>query len=423
MLKKSLQRGRKIMAKKTDKNLIVGLDIGTSKVVAIVGEISPDKEIEIIGLGSSRSRGLKKGVVVNIESTVHTIQRAIEEAELMAGCEIHSVYTGIAGSHIRSLNSHGIVAIRDNEVSVSDVDRVIDAARAVAIPADQKILHILPQEFIIDSQEGIKEPIGMSGVRLEAKVHMVTGSVSSAQNIVKCVRRCGLDVDDIILEQLASSYAVLTEDEKELGVCLIDVGGGTTDIAVFTEGSIHHTAVIPIAGDQVTNDIAVALRTPTQYAEDIKVRYACALTQLANPDETIEVPSVGDRPARRLARQTLAEVVEPRYEELFTLVQAELRRSGYEDLIAAGIVLTGGSSKMEGVIELAEEIFHMPVRIGIPQFVSGLSDVVKNPIYSTGVGLLLFGQRQLNESIPGVHLNGSVKGIWERMKNWFQGNF
>jgi cell division protein FtsA len=411
------------MAKKTDKNLIVGLDIGTSKVVAIVGEISPDKEIEIIGLGSSRSRGLKKGVVVNIESTVHTIQRAIEEAELMAGCEIHSVYTGIAGSHIRSLNSHGIVAIRDNEVSVSDVDRVIDAARAVAIPADQKILHILPQEFIIDSQEGIKEPIGMSGVRLEAKVHMVTGSVSSAQNIVKCVRRCGLDVDDIILEQLASSYAVLTEDEKELGVCLIDVGGGTTDIAVFTEGSIHHTAVIPIAGDQVTNDIAVALRTPTQYAEDIKVRYACALTQLANPDETIEVPSVGDRPARRLARQTLAEVVEPRYEELFTLVQAELRRSGYEDLIAAGIVLTGGSSKMEGVIELAEEIFHMPVRIGIPQFVSGLSDVVKNPIYSTGVGLLLFGQRQLNESIPGVHLNGSVKGIWERMKNWFQGNF
>ena len=411
------------MAKKTDKNLIVGLDIGTSKVVAIVGEISPDREIEIIGLGSSRSRGLKKGVVVNIESTVHTIQRAIEEAELMAGCEIHSVYTGIAGSHIRSLNSHGIVAIRDNEVSVSDVDRVIDAARAVAIPADQKILHILPQEFIIDSQEGIKEPIGMSGVRLEAKVHMVTGSVSSAQNIVKCVRRCGLEVDDIILEQLASSYAVLTEDEKELGVCLIDVGGGTTDIAVFTEGSIHHTAVIPIAGDQVTNDIAVALRTPTQYAEDIKVRYACALTQLANPEETIEVPSVGDRPARRLARQTLAEVVEPRYEELFTLVQAELRRSGYEDLIAAGIVLTGGSSKMEGVIELAEEIFHMPVRVGVPQFVSGLSDVVKNPIYSTGVGLLLFGQRQLNESIPGVHLNGSVKGIWERMKNWFQGNF
>jgi len=411
------------MAKRADKNLIVGLDIGTSKVVAIVGEVTTSNEIEIIGLGSSQSRGLKKGVVVNIESTVHTIQRAVEEAELMAGCEIHSVYAGIAGSHIRSLNSHGIVAIRDNEVSIGDVDRVIDAARAVAIPADQKILHILPQEFVIDSQEGIKEPIGMSGVRLEAKVHMVTGSVSSAQNIIKCVRRCGLEVDDIILEQLASSSAVLTEDEKDLGVCLVDIGGGTTDIAIFTEGSIHHTAVIPIAGDQVTNDIAVALRTPTQHAEDIKVRYACALTQLANPEETIEVPSVGDRPARRLARQTLAEVVQPRYEELFTLVQAELRRSGYEELIAAGVVLTGGSSKMEGVVELAEEIFHMPVRVGVPQFVSGLSDVVKNPIYSTGVGLLLFGQKQLQNAIPGVGFDSSVKGVWQRMRNWFHGNF
>ena len=411
------------MAKKTDKNLLVGLDIGTSKVVAIVGEISPDDEVEVIGIGSSRSRGLKKGVVVNIESTVHSIQRAVEEAELMAGCEIHSVFAGIAGSHIRSLNSHGIVAIRDNEVSVGDVDRVIDAARAVAIPADQKILHILPQEFVIDKQEGIREPIGMSGVRLEAKVHMVTGAVSSAQNIVKCVRRCGLEVDDIILEQLASSYAVLTDDEKELGVCLVDIGGGTTDIAVFTDGSIHHTAVIPIAGDQVTNDIAVALRTPTQHAEDIKVRYACALTQLAKSDETIEVPSVGDRPARRLARQTLAEVVEPRYEELFSLVQAELRRSGYEDLIAAGIVLTGGSSKMEGVVELAEEIFHMPVRVGVPQYVSGLSDVVRNPIYSTGVGLLLFGHRQSQHAMPGLKPGSGVRGIWERMRNWFQGNF
>lgn len=411
------------MARKVDKDLIVGLDIGTSKVVAIVGEISSSDEVEIIGIGSSQSRGLKKGVVVNIESTVQTIQRAIEEAELMAGCEIHSVFAGIAGSHIRSLNSHGIVAIRDNEVSVSDVDRVIDAARAVAIPADQKILHILPQEFVIDSQEGIKEPIGMSGVRLEAKVHMVTGSVSAAQNIVKCVRRCGLEVDDIILEQLASSYSVLTEDEKDLGVCLVDIGGGTTDIAVFIDGSIQHTAVIPIAGDQVTNDIAVALRTPTQHAEDIKVQYACALTQLANPEETIEVPSVGDRPARQLARQTLAEVVEPRYEELFTLVQAELRRSGYEDLIAAGVVLTGGSSKMEGAVELAEEIFHMPVRVGMPQFVTGLADVVKNPIYSTGVGLLLFGKRQTQDTIAHVHFDGSVRGVWERMKNWFQGNF
>ena len=411
------------MGKRTEKNLIVGLDIGTSKVVAIVGEISPDEEIEIIGIGSSRSRGLKKGVVVNIESTVHSIQRAIEEAELMAGCEIHSVFAGIAGSHIRSLNSHGIVAIRDNEVSVGDIDRVIDAARAVAIPADQKILHILPQEFVIDSQEGVKEPIGMSGVRLEAKVHMVTGSVSAAQNIVKCVRRCGLEVDDVILEQLASSYAVLTEDEKDLGVCLVDIGGGTTDIAVFTDGAIHHTAVIPIAGDQVTNDIAVALRTPTQHAEDIKVQYACALTQLANAEETIEVPSVGDRAARRLARQTLAEVVEPRYEELFTLVQAELRRSGFESLIAAGIVLTGGSSKMEGAVELAEEIFHMPVRIGTPQHVSGLSDVVKNPIYATGVGLLLFGQRQAHTTSSPVRLDGGFKGVIERMKSWFQGNF
>ena len=411
------------MARKSDKNLIVGLDIGTSKVVAIVGEMSTSDDIEVIGIGSCRSRGLKKGVVVNIESTVQSIQRAIEEAELMAGCEIHSVYAGIAGSHIRSLNSHGIVAIRDNEVTIGDVDRVIDAARAVAIPADQKMLHILPQEFVIDNQEGIKEPIGMSGVRLEAKVHMVTGAVSAAQNIVKCVRRCGLDVDDIILEQLASSYAVLTEDEKELGVCLVDIGGGTTDLAVFKDGSIHHTAVIPIAGDQVTNDIAVALRTPTQHAEDIKVRYACALTQLANPDETIEVPSVGDRPARRLARQTLAEVVEPRYEELFTLVRAELQRSGFEDMIAAGIVLTGGSSKMEGTIELAEEIFHMPVRVGVPQFVTGLSDVVKNPIYSTGVGLLLFGQRQIKESLISGHFDSGLRGIFERMKSWFQGNF
>ncbi len=411
------------MSKKAEKNLIVGLDIGTSKVVAIVGEISPENEVEIIGLGSHPSRGLKKGVVVNIESTVQSIQRAVEEAELMAGCQIHSVYAGIAGSHIRSLNSHGIVAIRDKEVSSPDVDRVIDAARAVAIPADQKILHILPQEFVIDAQEGIREPIGMSGVRLEAKVHMVTGAVSAAQNIVKCVRRCGLEVDDIILEQLASSHAVLTEDEKELGVCLVDIGGGTTDLAVFTEGAIRHTAVIPIAGDQVTNDIAVALRTPTQHAEEIKIKYACALTQLASPDETIEVPSVGERPTRRLARQTLAEVVEPRYEELFTLIQTELRRSGFEDLCAAGIVLTGGSSKMEGAVELAEEIFHMPVRQGSPQYVTGLVDVVRNPIYSTGVGLLLFGYQNRAMRESDLHLSGGMRGVLSRMKSWFQGNF
>ncbi len=411
------------MAKKSDRPVIVGLDIGTSKVVAIVGELTDDEEVEVIGIGTHSSRGLKKGVVVNIESTVLSIQRAVEEAELMAGCEIKGVYAGIAGSHIRSLNSHGIVAIRDKEVTPGDVDRVIDAARAVAIPADQKILHILPQEFVIDQQEGIKEPVGMSGVRLEAKVHMVTGAASAAQNIVKCVQRCGLDADDIVLEQLASSYAVLTEDEKELGVCLIDIGGGTTDIAVFAGGAIQHTSVIPIAGDQVTNDIAVSMRTPTQYAEEIKVRYACALSQLANPDETIEVPSVGDRPARRLARQTLAEIVEPRYEELFTLVRDELRRSGFEEMIAAGVVITGGSAKMEGAVELAEEVFHMPVRLGIPQYVEGLLDVVRNPIHATGVGLLLYGRENFARRNTDAALGGSFGEIWDRMKAWFQGNF
>ncbi|MCW8828391.1 MAG: cell division protein FtsA [Gammaproteobacteria bacterium] len=411
------------MSKKSEKNLIVALDVGTSKVVAIVGEINAENGVEIIGIGSHPSRGLKKGVVVNIESTVQSIQRAVEEAELMAGCQIHSVYAGIAGSHIKSLNSHGIVAIREKEVTHGDVERVIDAARAVAIPADQKILHVLPQEFIIDNQEGIREPVGMSGVRLEAKVHLVTGAVSAAQNIIKCVRRCGLDVDDIILEQLASSHSVLSEDEKELGVCLVDIGGGTTDIAVFSEGAIRHTAVIPIAGDQVTNDIAVAMRTPTQNAEDIKIKYACALTQLANADETIEVPSVGDRPPRRLARQTLAEVVEPRYEELFTLVQAELRRSGFEDICAAGIVLTGGTAKMEGGVELAEEIFHMPVRLGMPQGVSGLVDVVRNPIYATGVGLLLFGQHNRGPGMSELNTQGGLNSVMKRMKSWFQGNF
>jgi cell division protein FtsA len=412
------------MAKRSDRNLLVGLDIGTSKVVAIVGEIKHDGALEIIGIGSHPSRGLKKGVVVNIESTVQSIQRAVEEAELMAGCEIHSVYAGIAGSHVRSLNSHGIVAIKDKEVVQGDVERVIDAAKAVAIPADQKILHVLPQEYIIDSQEGIRDPIGMSGVRLEAKVHIVTGADSAAQNIVKCVQRCGLVVDDIVLEQLASSYAVLTEDEKDLGVCVVDIGGGTTDIAVFGGGAIRHTAVIPIAGDQITNDIAVSMRTPTQYAEDIKIKYACALSQLANPDETIEVPSVGDRPPRRLARQTLAEIVEPRYEELFGLIRDELRRAGLEEQVATGIVLTGGSAKMEGAIELAEEVFHMPVRLGVPQYVTGLSEVVSNPIHATGVGLLLYAKSNLEVQRTQVPLlAGGVKSVLERMKAWFQGNF
>ena len=411
------------MAKREERKLLVGLDIGTSKVVAIVGELSPESRLEVIGIGSHPSRGLKRGVVVNIESTVQSIQRAVEEAELMAGCEINTVFTGIAGSHVRSLNSHGIVAIRDKEVSGSDVDRVIDAARAVAIPADQRVLHVLPQEFIIDSQEGIREPVEMSGVRLEAKVHLVTGAVSAAQNIIKCVQRCGLSVDDIVLEQLASSYAVLTEDEKELGVCIVDMGGGTTDIAVFCGGAIQHTAVIPIAGAQVTNDIAVSLRTPAQYAEEIKIKYACALSQLANPDETIEVPSVGDRPPRRLARQTLAEVVEPRYEELFQLIRAELKRSGFEELIAAGIVLTGGSAKMEGAVELAEEVFHMPVRLGVPQYVDGLSDVVRNPIHATGVGLLLYGREAIQAKAEASAARFGMSSVFDRMRAWFQRNF
>ncbi len=407
------------MATTNDNRMIVGLDIGTSKVVAIVGEISSDGKLEIVGIGSHRSNGLKKGVVVNIESTVQSIQRAVEEAELMAGCHIHSVYAGIAGSHIRSLNSHGIVAIKDREVFSQDLDRVIDAAQAVAIPADQKILHILPQEYLIDEQEGVKEPLGMSGVRLEAKVHLVTCAVNAAQNIEKCIRRCGLDVDDIILEQLASSYSVLTEDEKELGVCMVDIGGGTTDIAIFTEGAIRHTGVIPIAGDQVTNDIAMALRTPTPHAEEIKIKYACALAKLTGAGETIKVPSVGDRPPRDLSRQALAEVVEPRYDELFTLVQAELRRSGFEDLLAAGVVLTGGTSKMEGVVELAEEIFHMPVRLGAPTNISGLRDIVDNPIYSTGVGLLMYGLQQHNQ---GNASNYNGEHWWEKLKSWLRGS-
>ncbi|MEE8077754.1 MAG: cell division protein FtsA [Pseudomonadales bacterium] len=408
------------MAAESEPTKIVALDIGTNKVAAIVGEITPEGDLEIIGIGSHPSRGMKKGVVINIESTVQSIQRAIEEAELMAGCEIDSVYAGIAGSHIRSINSHGIVAVRDREVLAQDVDRVIDAAQAMAIPADQKILHILPQEYVIDSQEGVREPLGMSGVRLEAKVHLVTCAVNAAQNIEKCIERCGLKVNDVILEQLASSYSVLTDDERELGVCLVDIGGGTSDIAVFTDGAIRHTAVIPIAGDQVTNDIAMALRTPTQNAEEIKIKYACALTQLARPDETIKVPGVGDKPAKELSRQALAEVVEPRYDELFTLIQAELRRSGFEDLIAAGIVLTGGASKMEGVIELGEEIFHMPVSLGLPRSVAGLRDIIRNPVYATGVGLLLFGKER-EEELP--RRGRGRGGVIARLKKWLSDNF
>ncbi len=406
------------------KRMIVGLDIGTSKVCAIVGEIASDGGIDVVGIGSHPSKGMKKGVVVNIESTVNAIRNAVEEAELMAGCQIHSVYVGIAGNHIRSVNSHGIVAVRDQEVLPQDVDRVIDAAQAVAIPADQKVLHVLPQEYVIDNQPGIREPLGMSGVRLEAKVHLVTCAVNAAQNIEKCIERCGLAVDGIILEQLASSYSVITEDERDLGVCLIDIGGGTSDIAIFTNGSIRHTGVIPIAGDQVTNDIAMALRTPTQHAEEIKIRYACALTQLAGAEHMIKVPSVGDRPPRDLSRQALAEVVEPRYDELFTLIQTELRRSGYEELIPAGIVLTGGTSKMEGASELAEEIFHMPVRVGLPQYTKGMHDIIRNPIYATSVGLLLYGAQDLETGgSKSTDKSSDGLGYAARIRSWLARNF
>jgi len=407
------------MARRSEKNLVVGLDVGTSKVAALVGEVKADDTVEIVGIGTHPSHGLKKGVVVDIESTVQSIQRAVEEAELMAGCEIHSVHAGIAGSHIRSLNSHGITAIKEHEVGQADVDRVIEAARAVAIPADQKILHILPQDFIIDEQEGIREPIGMSGVRLEARVHMVTGAVSAAENIVKCIRRCGLEVDDLVLGQLSSSFAVLREDEKELGVCVADIGAGTTDLAVFTDGAIRHTRVIPIAGDQITNDIATFFRTPRQHAQDIKVRHACALSSMGL-SEDIEVPSIGERPARQLSRQNLAQVVEARYSELLGLLHDELRRTGFEEHVAGGLVLTGGSAKMEGVLELAEQIFHMPVRLGLPQYVTGLEETIADPAYATGVGLLIYAQQHRFRD-GSDYAEGA--GLFGRVRKWFSGNF
>ncbi len=412
------------MSKQRDlKNLIVGLDIGTSKIICIVAEMQPEGTLEVIGMGTHPSKGLRRGVVVNIESTVNAIQRALEEAELMADCKIREVYTGIAGNHIKSFNSHGMVAIKDKEISQIDVERVIDTARAVNIPMDQQILHTLPQEFVVDGQEDVKDPLGMSAVRLEVRVHMVTGAVSAAQNIVKCVRRCGIEVRDLVLQPLASALAVLTEDEKELGVCLVDIGGGTTDIAVFTNGAIRHTAVIPVAGDQVTNDIAVALRTPPKEAEDLKIRHGCALRQLADARDMIEVPSVGDRPAKTLSRQTLAEFIEPRMEELYSLVQAELRRSGFEELLSSGIVITGGSAAMQGMVELGEEVFHMPVRLGYPRYEGGLSEVMRNPRYATGVGLLLAGLENRGRDNPVKLGAGGFKDLLDRMKSWFKGNF
>lgn len=405
-----------------NKEIIVGLDIGTTKVVALVAEVSPDDRLNIIGMGSQDSRGLRKGVVVNIEDTVATISRVIQEVELMADCKVKDVYTGIAGSHIRSFNSNGMVAIKDKEVTTMDVERVIETARAMPIPADQEILHILTQEFIIDDQDGIREPIGMSGFRLEVKVHIVTGAVSAAQNIVKCVRRCGLEVNDLVLQPLASSYAVLSDDEKDLGVCLIDIGGGTTDIAVWTQGAIRHTSVIPIAGDQITNDIAMALRTPTREAEDIKCKFGCALSDLADPEDVLDVAGVDERPSRKLSRRALSDVIQPRVEELFELVQAELRRSGFEDVLSSGIVLTGGSAVMPGMIELGEEVFHMPVRLGFPKYFGALADVIQTPRFATSYGLLLEALTQRRRGVK-VRETRDVKQIFGRMKSWFEKNF
>ncbi|AHG63079.1 MAG: cell division protein FtsA [Advenella sp.] len=402
------------------KDLIVALDIGTSKVVAVVAEALPEEgRFEVIGLGQHESKGMRKGVVVNIESTVNSIQRALEEAELMADCKIREVYTGIAGNHITSFNSSGMVAVKDKEVSEADVARVIETAKAVNIPTDHQVLHVLTQQFIVDSQEDIRQPVGMSGIRLEVRVHIVTGAVSAAQNIVKCVRRCGLEVQDLILQPLASSMVCLTNDEKELGVVLVDIGAGTTDIAIFTGGAIRHTTVLPVSGDQVTSDIAAMLRTPTPDAEEIKLRYGIAKQVLANPDELIEVPGLGDRDVRRVKRQTLGAVIEPRIEELFMMVQQVVRDSGYEDLIASGVVLTGGTALMPGIVELAEDVFLKPVRVAVPDYRGSLADMVRNPRFSTVMGLLTEARVQRLRGGKIKQQNGTLKDIISRMKEWF----
>lgn len=401
------------------KDLIVALDIGTSKVVAVVAQVLPEGRFEVLGLGQHESRGMRKGVVVNIETTVNSIQRALEEAELMADCKIRDVYTGIAGNHIRSFNSSGMVAVKDKEVTPADVARVIETAKAVNIPTDQQVLHVLTQEFIVDGQEDIREPIGMSALRLEVKVHIVTGSVSAAQNIVKCVRRCGLEVQDLILQPLASSLACLTPDERELGVVLVDIGGGTTDVAIYTGGAIRHTAVLPIAGDQVTSDIAAMLRTPTPDAEEIKLRFGVAKQVLARPDDMLEVPGLGDRGPRLVNRQALGAVIEPRVEELFGLVQQVIRDSGYEELLASGIVLTGGTSLMPGIVELAEDVFLKPVRVAVPEYEGGLADVMRSPRFSTVMGLLGEARVQRLRGRKVAQQNGSFKRVLARMKEWF----
>lgn len=400
--------------------MLVGLDIGTSKVVAVVAEISSEGSIEIIGLGTHPSKGLKNGVVVDIESTTQAIKKSIQEAESMAGCHISSCYVGISGSHIRGLNSEGVVPIKDGEVKYGDVDRVIETAQAMAIPSDQRLLHVLPRDYIIDEQNGIKEPLGMAGTRLQAKVHLVTCSENSSQNIHKCVSACGLDIEAFVLEQLASSYSVLTDDEKDLGVCLIDIGCGTSDIAVFIDGSISFSDVIPIAGDHVTHDIAEALRTPPTQAEEIKQRYGCAVSSLTKSEETMMVPGMGGRPQRELSRQSLADVLERRYVEIFSMAQQKLSLSGFDLLMPAGVVLTGGASKVEGAQELAEEVFHTPVRLGSPDTIGGFTEVVHNPIYATSVGLLLYGYKQMQED----HMNYILrdKNIINRLSRWFGGN-
>ncbi|MBN1961453.1 MAG: cell division protein FtsA [Deltaproteobacteria bacterium] len=399
--------------------LIVGLDIGTTKICCIVGEPNESGGIDIVGIGTHPSRGLRKGVVINIEATVASIKQAIQEAELMAGCEITHVYAGISGGHIKGQNSTGIVAVKEKEVTQADIDRVIDAARAIAIPLDREVIHVLPQEFIIDDQDGIREPLGMSGVRLEAKVHIVTGAVTSAQNIVKCAQRCGLSIADIVLEQLASSDAVLSQDEKDLGVALIDIGGGTTDLAIWSEGSIVHTSVLAVGGDHITNDIAVGLRTPMDDAERIKQKHGCAMSSLIERDETIEVPSVGGRKPRVLARQILTEIIEPRVEEMFSLVQQEIHRTGYEDLLASGVVITGGATMLPGIAELAEDILGLPVRLGVPQSIGGLVDVVKSPIFATCVGLVQYGRAHEGQKHFKVREENVYARVRQRMRSWF----
>lgn len=402
-------------------NIIVGLDIGTTKICCIIGEVNESGKLDVIGLGTHPSKGLRKGVVVNIESTVESIKNAVEEAELMAGTEVDSVYVGIAGGHIKGFNSHGVIAVKNREISQADIDRVIDAAKAIAIPMDREVIHVLPQEYIVDDQDGIKTPLGMSAVRLEAKVHIVTGAVTSAQNIVKSVTRAGLRVNDIVLEQLASSKAVLTNDEKELGVAMIDIGGGTSDLAIFFEEAIKHTSVLAIGGNHVTNDIAIGLRTPATEAEKIKKNYGCALSDVVNDQETIEVPSVGDRENRVLSRHVLSEIIEPRIEELFRLMKREITQSGHEDLITSGIVLTGGSTILEGMAEAAERIFELPVRNGNPKQIGGLVDVVNSPMYATAVGLLFYGKEQnnngFNRNLAGTKI---FNNVFTRMKGWIE---